>query len=85
MPKMPVLFHSLDSNSNHLQGPQDAMKVSAKASLTSRPALRLITLYKAIYKKHPTGFLVPLVQDAPLAAELPPDVCFHIDLMFRII
>ena len=74
-------FPSLGLNNSHLQGPQDAMKVSTKASSTPSPALRLITLSKAIYKKYPMGFLLPIVQAAPLSVELPPDVSLHLDLI----
>lgn len=74
-------FPSLGLNNSHLQGPQDAMKVSTKASSTSSLALRLITLCKAIYKKYPMGFLLPIVQGAPLSVELPPDVSLHLDLI----
>ncbi|KAL9074897.1 MAG: hypothetical protein Q9161_002036 [Pseudevernia consocians] len=51
---MPVPFRPLSPDSNHLQGPQDAMK--------------------AIYKQHPTAFLLPIIKDAPLSVKLPSDI-----------
>ena len=76
---MPVPFRPLSPDSNHLQGPQDAMKVSAKANLNPPSALGLITLCKEIYKKHPTAFLLPIIKDAPLSVKLPSDVSLHGD------